>query len=330
MRRTPLRRLLVLLIVAAFAAPMSAAVKTEEKTLLKFSGMLGRVVGLFGGKAAKDGIVSTVAVSGQRKARLNDTNGQIIDLTEEKVYDLDIKRKTYTVTTFDEMRRRLKEAQAKAQEQAQKVDPAEKKKAEEAAQDVDVDFDVKDTGQRKSVNGFEARQVIATVTVREKGKTLEDSGGLVLTSDMWLTPTIQTLTEISDFDRRYWEKIAGPMVGDFEQMAAALAMYPFLKNALARLEQEKVKTDGTAVMTTVMVDAVKSKEEMAKPQSSSETAPTSLGGLLGGFGRRGGSKPATENPARTSFMTSTHEVLRVSTDVTDADVAIPAGFKEKK
>lgn len=329
MRRTTLRRLLILLIVAAFAVPMSAAVKTEEKTLLKFSGMLGRVVGLFGGKAAKDGIVSTVAVSGQRKARLNDTNGQIIDLAEEKVYDLDIKRKTYTVTTFDEVRRRLKEAQAKAQEQAQKVDPEEKKKAEEAAQEVDVDFDVKDTGQRKSVNGFEARQVIAIVTVREKGKTLEDSGGLVLTSDMWLTPTIQTLSEISEFDRRYWEKIAGPMVGDFEQMAAALAIYPFLKNALARLEQEKGKTDGTAVMTTVTVDAVKSKEEMAKPQSS-EPAPTSLGGLLGGFGRRGESKPATENPARSTFMTSIHEVLRVSTDVADADVAIPAGFKERK
>ena len=329
MRRTTLYRMLILLIVAAFAVPMSAAVKTEEKTLLRFSGMLGRVVGLFGGKAAKDGIVSTVAVSGQRKARLNDTNGQIIDLAEEKVYDLDIKRKTYTVTTFDEVRRRLKEAQAKAQEQAQKVDPEEKKKAEEAAQEVDVDFDVKDTGQRKSVNGFEARQVIATVTVREKGKTLENSGGLVLTSDMWLTPTIQTLSEISDFDRRYWEKIAGPMVGDFEQMAAALAMYPFLKNALARLEQEKGKTDGTAVMTTVTVDAVKSKEEMAKPQSS-EPAPTSLGGLLGGFGRRGESKPATDNPARSTFMTSIHEVLRVSTDVTDADVAIPAGLKEKK
>ena len=181
------------------------------------------------------------------------------------------------------------------------------------------------------MNGFEARQVVATVTVREKGKTLEESGGLVLTSDMWLTPTIQTLKEISDFDRRYWERIAGPMVGDVEQMAAAMAIYPFLKNALARLEQEKVKTDGTAVMTIVTVDAVKSKEEMQKPEAS-ESAPTSLGGLLGGLGRRGSkpATPATENPARSTFMTSTHEVLRVSTDVTDADVAIPAGFKERK
>jgi hypothetical protein len=328
MNHTMLRRSLCLLITVTFAMPISAAVKTEERSLLKFSGMLGRVVGLFGGKAAKEGIVSTVAVSGERKSRTNETNGQIIDLTEERIYDLDIRRKSYTVTTFDELRRRLQEAQAKAQEQLQKADPEEKKKAEEAARDVEVDFDVKETGQRKSVNGFEARQVVATVTVREKGKTLDERGGLVLTSDMWLTPTIQTLEEITDFDRRYWEKIAGPMVGDFEQMAAAIAMYPFLKNAFARLEQEKLKTDGTAVMTTVTVDSVKSREEMAKP-TPSESAPTSLGGLLGGLGRRG-SKPPTENQARSTFMTSTHEVLRVSTDVTDADVAIPTGFKERK
>jgi hypothetical protein len=147
---------------------------------------------------------------------------------------------------------------------------------------------------------------------------------------MWLTPTIQTLKEITDFDRRYWEKIAGPMVGDVEQMAAAMAVYPLLKNALARLEQEKVKTDGTAVMTTVTVDAVKSKEEMAKKPETSESAPTSIGGLLGGLGRRGSKPAAAENPARATFMTSTHEVLRVSTDVTDTDVAIPAGFKERK
>ncbi len=158
------------------------------------------------------------------------------------------------------------------------------------------------------MNGFEARQVVATVTVREKGKTLEESGGLVLTSDMWLTPTIQTLKEISDFDRRYWEKIAGPMVGDVEQMAAAMAIYPFLKNALARLEQEKVKTDGTAVMTTVTVDAVKSKEEMAQKPEASESAPTSFGGLLGGLGRRGDRNPRRRSQRGESSTQHLHDV----------------------
>ena len=39
------------------------------------------------------------------------TTGQIIDLGEEKIYDLDLKRKSYTVTTFAELRRRMEEAQ---------------------------------------------------------------------------------------------------------------------------------------------------------------------------------------------------------------------------
>jgi hypothetical protein len=38
----------------------------------------------------------------------------------------------------------------------------------------------------------------------------------------------------------------------------------------------------------------------------------------------GGSK----DKARTTFMTTNHEVLKVATDVTAADVAVPAGFKE--
>ena len=44
-----------------------ADVKTEEKSLATFGGMLGRMVNLFGGRGAKEGVASTVAVSGDRK-----------------------------------------------------------------------------------------------------------------------------------------------------------------------------------------------------------------------------------------------------------------------
>ena len=35
------------------------------------------------------------------------------------------------------------------------------------------------------------------------------------------------------------------------------------------------------------------------------------------------------NPARSTFMTMNNEVLKIATNVTAADVAMPAGFKEK-
>ena len=42
-----------------------------------------------------------------------------------------------------------------------------------------------------------------TVTVREKGKKLEESGGMVLTSNTWLAPKIAATNEVAAFDIRY-------------------------------------------------------------------------------------------------------------------------------
>src|SRR5215475_8089182 len=110
----PFRATVVMgLLVLAASAALRADVRSEEKTKIEFAGMLGRMVNLFGGKGAKEGIVSTVAVKGNRKATLNDTTGQIIDLGEEKIYELDMKKKTYKVGTFAELRRRMEEAKAR-------------------------------------------------------------------------------------------------------------------------------------------------------------------------------------------------------------------------
>ena len=112
---------------------------------------------------------------------MNETNGQIVDLREEKIYDLDMKKKTYQVTTFDELRRQLKEAQEKAQSDAEKARAEQPQQEQQPQQKPDkefeVDFDVKETGQKKSVAGYDTRQVVMTVTVREKGRTLEERAG---------------------------------------------------------------------------------------------------------------------------------------------------------
>ena len=47
------------------AVPAYAEVKTREKTHVKFEGMLGKVFNLFGGKAAKEGVVATHRGQGQ-------------------------------------------------------------------------------------------------------------------------------------------------------------------------------------------------------------------------------------------------------------------------
>ena len=106
-----MRRLLfTAILVLACSSATIADVRVDEKTQLKFAGAMGQIVNLFGGGAARNGVVRTVAVKGDRKATRSDTTGQIVDLREEKVYDIDFKDKSYKVTTFAEIRRQMEEA----------------------------------------------------------------------------------------------------------------------------------------------------------------------------------------------------------------------------
>jgi hypothetical protein len=351
---TRTRKITALTLAALLMSSSSARadVKADEKTHVQLAGLLGGMMNMFGGRAAREGVTSTVIVKGDRKVTLNDEYGQIIDLAEEKVYDLDLKKKSYKVTTFAELRRRFEEQQRKAAEEARRSeDKAAKEKPAERdpnAKEVEIDFDIKNTGQKKTINGFDTQEQVMTITVREKGKTLEQGGGMVLTSDMWITPAIKAMKEVVDFDLRYAQKLYGGVAAGVspEQMAAAMAIYPMMKQALGKMSTEGAKLQGSAIQTTTTMDAVKSAEQVqqeaqssaSSQQSAPDSKPKGLDGAIGGFlARRMQKKAAGEDQAsasgdksRATFMTTTHEVLKVATEVTAADVAVPAGFKESK
>ena len=343
MNRTRIAVALSLSLSLISAASIHADVKSDQKTLVKFEGMLGRVVNLFGGKSAREGIKTTTIVQGDRKVSLTGNSGEIIDLGEEKIYELDLRDKTYKVTTFEELRRQMEEAEREAEEAQREAEKEARHEPSEPAQEpdadqkeVEVDFDVKETGAKKTINGFDTRQVIMTIAMREKGKTLEESGGLVLTTDMWLAPTIAALDEIAEFDLRYAKQLDGPMLpgASAEQLAAAFAAHPSLQQGLERMREESVNMEGTPITTTLTVEAVKSAEMLAaEKEQSADSQPAAsggVGGLLGGFARRAAKKEPEAPKARATFMTTTNEVLSVSTSVSPADVAIPQGFREKK
>jgi len=331
MRRLSISCAVLLSFVALTASPAWADVKTREKTHVSLGGMLGKMFNLFGGKAAKEGVVSTTAVKGNRRITSNDTTGEIIDLTEEKIYKLDMKKKTYEVTTFEQLRQQMREAREKAQKQASQEQGKEEKQPEKGQpqKEYEVDFDVKETGQKKQLAGYDTREVIMTVTVREKGKTLEDGGGLVMNVDSWLGPQIPALKEVAEFDLKYWRQLQGPdaMGMSPEQMAMVLAMYPAFKQAAERMQKESPKLQGTPLASTTTVEGVKSKEEAA--QQSSESAPKSIGGLGGMLARKMAKKDETANPTRATIFTAEHEVQEVQTSVAASDLDIPAGFKQK-
>ena len=195
---------------------------------------------------------------------------------------------------------------------------------------VDTSFEdlIPDNVQTKQLAGYNTRQTIATVTVREKGKTLEEGGGMVMINDMWLAPEIPQLKELFEFDMKYAKALAGPQSLEVsaEQMAQIMAAFPMIGKATERMQKDGAKYAGTALDTTITFETVKTKEQLEAAQKQQQS---SGGGGIGGLLAK---KVMKQEPPkqRSTVMTSNVLTLEVATSVDTADVAIPADFKEKK
>ena len=318
---------------AAVACAGLAEVKVDQKTQFHLPGALGSIVNVFGGKAAREGVTSTEAVRGDRKLTMNGSTGELIDLKEEKVYHIDYDRKTYQVETFDEMRKKIEDAQERARKQAGKEEKSTGKP--DSGPEYVVDFDVKDTGSRDTVNGFSAHQVVTTATVHEKGKKIEESGGSILTADMWMTPRIAGMKDIADFDRRYFSKLYGSTYSGAEmrQLAMLMATNPALGKAMKSFSDKRSSFEGTPVRTTLRFETVVPPGQAASNSQEESGAPTAsriVGGMMGRLKKRQEQKAdQPSSPNRTELFNSTNEILKVYPSVTSSDVSLPSGFTKK-
>jgi hypothetical protein len=182
---------------------------------------------------------------------------------------------------------------------------------------------VKETGATKSIAGHQAKQVVVTLTASEKGKTLEEGGGLVVTNDVWVAPRVAAIDEIAQFELKFIKAVYGEdFTAGAQSMAAALAMYPGLQDMLKRMEDRMRALEGTILATTMKIETVKSAEAMK------QTSAPPTRGLGGALARRLGAGRASEQ--RSLLLTSTSETQSIDASAADADVAIPTGFKEKK
>ncbi len=339
---TVLQYVLVASFACAAATTTLAAVKTEQKTTMKFEGGLGRVMGLFGGDAAKDGLVTTTVVAGDRMyTSSDDRRAQIIDLAEGRMYDLDLRDKKYEVTTFDELRERIEEMRERARKQAPPDAPSRQADGDGQPQrEVEVDLDVQRPGDTREFSGRQAELVVTTVTVREKGRTLEDAGGIVMTARSWNTDDVTGMQEILDFQRRYAEAL-GEIFGfesSAEQMTSAMAMFPGLGEAMKRFQEEGVQAEGTAMLTEMTFENVKPKAEVAAapaPAPEPEQPRRGRFGGLGGLGDRlgrsiggGGDADADAGKPRSTIFETTSELLNIDTNPDTTLTVIPADFEE--
>lgn len=308
--------------IALFTASLAFGdASVQEKTQIHFGGALGSVINVFGRKATHEGITSEVAVHGDRKISRSGDSGEIIDLGQEKIYHLDYGRKTYSVVTFEQLRKQFEEQQARSEKQETRR--GEKNEGPQ----YEVDFDVKSTGNHEVINGWKTHEEIATVTVHEKGKPIEKSGGFVLTADLWMGPHVPAMRELTEFDQRFMRKLYGQSFDiDMRQMAAVMAMTPQFGRAMKTYGENASKFEGTPIRSHLTFDSVTGTESQQNgEQQQSPGSP--LGGFMHRMRHRNESDQ--EGPQHSTLFETTNELLSASSHALAADVAIPEEFRER-
>jgi hypothetical protein len=318
----------VLVAFVLLVAPiLRADVATAEKSSFKLEGFIGGMITKMAGGGGEN--ASKMFLKGDRMATFGETTGSIIDLKEQKIYSIDMKKKEYMVLTFAEMRAQMEEAKKSLEEQKKNMSQSDKDSMQQATKNIDFDIKTTETGQKKQIAGYDTHEVIVTVTMHEKGKPVEESGGLVLTSNVFLGPKVPAMDEFYQFSVRMMKAIFGEGFTGIDMRASAMAasIIPGFGEAMSRSASELQKLSGTALSTTTVVEGVKSAEQM-KNAGSSQQQPTG-GGISGMLAKKMmGNKGGTQQ--RTKALTTTRDVLSIGTSVSASDLEIPAGFKEKK
>ena len=316
----PQTRFLAAAAIALSATVCLADATVEQHTTVHIGGVVGGIVNVFGGRAAREGVTSTTSVKGPRRLTVTGQTGELVDLSAEKIYRLDYDRKTYKVVTFAELRKQLEDAKKRAAEE--KDDDADAKKKE--GPEYEVDFDVRETGKKEKIGDYDTHQVLVTATVHEKGKKLAQSGGAVLTADLWMGPRIGALRELTAFNEKYFKQLYGDATAEMQQMAVLMAATPTFAKAMKAFAAKRSSFEGDPVRTTLTFETVAAPGEQAKDEDSGGGV---VGGLLSRAMKKRNSGGDASAPGRSKLFESTTDVLQARSSA--SDVALPADFKQK-
>ena len=331
-----------LIVRAAIALGMAASPLLADFTYDETSQMTGgsllqimRMAGAFSKDSRKitEPIQTTVSFQGNRMIRKTADQATIVDLDQQTITTINFAKKSYSVTTFEQLKQQMAEMSEKMHS----------KNGDQA----DASFDVKldDTGKTRTVNGSNTHEMKMTMTVSGKDAKSGAQGGMDVVSDMWIAPNVTGYAEARDFQRRMAETL-GWAVGNNPMLNR-----PDMAKAMAEFYKQGSKFDGMPMASTMRMGNMQGSPGASGQDSSSQNAPAAAappesvaGALAGAFGGRFGmgrhkkkddAAPADSTSAQSGdskdsaacLLEMTTEVKSYnSSPVDSAMFQVPAGF----
>jgi len=273
-------------------------------------------------------------------------NAMITRLDRKVMYSVDYKDKSYEEIPFDFFKQN-QQAMMDAMSQAQ----AEKTQAQSGQQQPPpiacdpIKFDVKNSGEKQKVNGFDASHVVIKGVQECHNTQTKQTCNMVYTADDWYAPMTAGLKDVRAFEMKQAAAM-GIDPADAQKFAqAAKGLISQNTEGLEAVGKELARSDGYPVRTHLAIEkggdcgTMDSPGEGGGAESPGEAMKGAFKGL---FGKKKSdsssdsspdSKKGSGNPPDTGlrkiFGTST-EVTSVTTSGAPADAfEPPAGFKKK-
>lgn len=239
---------------------------------------------------------------GQKMMTDSGSSAMIMDFDAQTMTNIQKTQKTYSVTKFSELGAIMKSA------------------------DIDAKVDVKETGEKKTINGFNASEMIMTMEV-DSPQMAQSGMKMQMEIDTWRSSDVPGAQELKAFYQKNannfpWAAMAGGGAGGMQKAMADVQRKMATAGGVPLLQIVKMKSAGggaqAAQMQAGMAQARAQMEAMIKQGGPQAAAAQQALARMGGAAGSGGSLFETTMES-SDFSTSS---------IPDSVFAIPAGFQK--
>jgi len=279
-------------------------------------------------------------------------SADIVLLEQDKLYHLNMNKKEYTETTFEQLRAQMQKMsdQMSAGDNKQQPSAVDQSKCTWLPAKVDVNK----SGQKAQFAGYDAQRVTVTAIQPCQDKETGAICEVALVLDQWTSADFAESSEARKFYAAYVSKMGIDMSNSQDVSERAKALFGQYKGLWTEVATKMQSVKGYPVKSsfTLGLGGAQCKDSNSQqsqtsqsdstPQSSNDLAGAVVGKLGGLFQKKkatadasAATAPGTAGvampPGDVALITVSSQVVSVSTNAVSADAfAVPAGFKKKE
>ena len=277
-------------------------------------------------------------------------SAEIVLLDQDKLYHLNMNKKEYTETTFEQLR-------AQMQKVSDQLNSSEDKKQPSAVDQskcvwLPAKVDVANSGEKAQIAGYDAQRVTITATQPCQDKETGAICEIALVLDQWTSADFAESSEARKFYTAYASKLGIDISNSQDVSERAKALFSQYKGVWTEVAAKMQSVKGYPVKSSFTLglggpQCKDSNSQQAQTSQTDNSSPSPSGiagtvaGKLGGLFQKKkdtaeapaaatpAAAPAAMPPGDVALMTVSSQVVSVSTNAVSADVfTVPAAFKK--